>query len=235
MAKSQKTAKKQAANAKNRQKDISPDGQHIQAFPPNEIRDMKTAISDNEDEFKRLADNRMTADERRRKVGAGAKNYGFIDKVSDIATSNPEFAKLFDISDLKNCIRNIEDCRDVVILLQSFSRLVSNAMMVYSDEAYSMALLYYNSAKEIARRGDPNAMEVFRALQKFFHRTKPKSDKPTVKKAKRDFNAIVKGTRDGEVYAENEKARMVGGKRVIVDKTRNNKDSFKETDEGEVV
>jgi hypothetical protein len=234
MAKIKSNRKGKASLPKKTQPKGTQQEQFVQAFPPGEIKNMKTFIQETMDEFKQLADNNMTASERRRKVGAGVRNYGFIDKASDLAISNPNLATLFNVLDLKNCIRNIEDCRDIVILLQTFARMVSNTMMLYSDEAYSMALLYYNSAKEMSRRGDPNAIEIFRTLQQFFHRTKHSATNPTIKDTEHNANALIEGTREGEMYVKNEKARTVGGKRVIIDKTRSNKDTFKETEEGEI-
>jgi hypothetical protein len=196
---------------------------------------MKAFIQETMDEFKQLADSNLTAEQRRRKVGAGVRNYGFIDKVSDIAASNPEYVQFFNINDLKNCIRNIEDCRDIVILLQTFARMASNAMMVYSDEAYSMALLYYNSTKEMSRRGDPGAMEIYRTLQTFFKKRRNTAAELTAKELEKDIHGLIKGTKDGKIVIENEKPRIVGGKHLVVDKTRSNKNAFREVEEGEIV
>ncbi|MDR2727966.1 MAG: hypothetical protein LBB56_02450 [Chitinispirillales bacterium] len=220
--------------AKTGNRPLKPDEYAVDALSPNYIRDIKENITESIDLFTELSDNDLTLSQRRRKVGAGVRNYGFIDKTSDLATSNPEFAKLFNIQDLKNCIRNIEDCRDIVILLQTLARMVSNSMMVYSDEAYSLALLYYNSAREMSRRGDPNAIEVFRALQTFFRRTRRANAEPSAKAIEKDLHALIKGTKDGKIVVENEKPRVVGGKRLLVDRTRNNKAAFKEVEEGEI-
>jgi hypothetical protein len=97
------------------------------------------------EDFKDISNNTLTPLQRKRKIGAGIRNYGFIDKVSDLAAANPNYAQFFKITDLKNCIRNIEDCREIIILLQAFMRMVSNTMIVYSDDAFSMALIYYNA------------------------------------------------------------------------------------------
>jgi hypothetical protein len=40
-------------------------------------------------------DNNLTATQRRRKIGAGVRNYGFIEKVADLAAANPEYAQFF--------------------------------------------------------------------------------------------------------------------------------------------
>ena len=58
------------------------------------------------------------------------------------------------------------------------------------------------------------------------------TDEPTQKKAKRDFNAVLKGKKNGKVGAENIKPKLTGGKREIIDETFKDSAQFKETDEG---
>jgi hypothetical protein len=247
MAKKPTATKKKAAATKNRKSVSNATGRNnakqqfgIDLLNPNYVKNIKKEINDSMEAFEEMSKNNLTAAERRRKVGAGTKNYGFIDKVSDIASEKTEYAQLFSITDLKSCIRNIEDCRDIVLLLQSFARMVGNAMIVYSDAAYSMALLYYNSVKEMSRRGDPNAMEIYRDLQQFFHRPRHSSDKPTIKGTERNLDALLNGTRSGEIYVEGEKAQTIAGKRKIVDKTQRNRRGAinraltEETEDGEV-
>jgi hypothetical protein len=237
-AKKQATvAKKQPTAAKKKASSPPPQEEIIIALPPSKMAQIIEVVDEYMNEFRELSENNLTAMERRRKIGAGIKNYGFIDKASDLALSNPNYANFFNVQDLKNAIRNIELCRDLLVLLQSFARLVSNSMMVYSDEAYSMALLFYNNLKGVARRGDPIAMELLRALQPFFKRSKHTAAEPTAKELERDVHALIHGTKDGKIVIENEKARTIGGKHLIVDKTRSNKDkgAWKETEEEEIV
>jgi hypothetical protein len=237
MKKQQSKAKKTASNGK---KSSAPatkattKANGISLLDPPELKEIKDVVQDCVGRFKELADNNLNALQRRRKIGAGIRNYGFIDKVSDLAAANPEYAKFFDIQDLKNSIRNIEECRDLLILLQTFARMVSNTMMIYSDDAYNMSLLFYNMVKELSKRGDPGAMEIFKALQSFFKRPKRISAEPTAKEIERDLHSLIKGTKDGKIVVESEKPRIVGGKRLLVDRTRNNKNAFKETEEGEI-
>jgi hypothetical protein len=235
-AKKQATvAKKQPAAAKKKAASPSQQDDSVIALSPSKMAQIIEVVDEYMNEFRGLSENNLTSMERRRKIGAGIRNYGFIDKASDLALSNPNYANFFNVQDLKNAIRNIELCRDLLVLLQSFARLVSNSMMVYSDEAYSMALLFYNNLKGVARRGDPIAMELLRALQSFFKRSKHVGTEPTEKELERDFHSLIHGTKDGKIVIENEKPRIVGGKHLVVDKTRSNKGAFKETVEGEIV
>jgi hypothetical protein len=184
------------------------------------------------EDFRDVANNNLSAIQRRRKIGAGIRNYGFIEKVADLAEANPQFAQFFRPADLRNAVRNFDMCREIVLLLQSFSRMVSNTMLVYSNEGFSMSLIYYNSVKEMSRRGDPSAMELFRALQPFFKRPKRASAEPTEKELERDLHALIHGKKDGKIVIENVKPKLVGGKHKVVDEKFADSAQFKETDEG---
>jgi hypothetical protein len=55
-----------------------------------------------------------------------------------------------------------------------------------------------------------------------------------MKDSERKAHALIKGTEEGEMIIKSEKPHLVGGKRVVIDKTRNNKNTFKKTEEGEI-
>jgi len=205
----------------------------VELLPPQLIEDTIESLRNLMDDFSEITRNNLTALQRRRKIGAGIRNYGFIDKASDLAEANPRFVQFFRIENLKNAIRNIENCREIVILLQSFARVVSNSMMVFSDEAYTMALIFYNLVREMSRRGDPEAMEIFNALRPFFRRTRHTSAEPTDKQIERDLHALIKGHADGKIVVENETPKITGGTRKVVDEVRRGRAAIKETLEEE--
>jgi hypothetical protein len=208
---------------------------NVSLINPGEMSRIKGQIERLMSEFRNISDNNLTLAQRRRKIGAGIRNYGFIDKASDLADANPQYAQFFDPVALKSAIRNIEMCREIVILLQSFTRMVSNSMMVYSDEAFSMALIFYNSVKELARRGDPEAIQLFRALQPFFRRPRRTGTEPTVKELERDLHALIHGKADGKIIVENERPKTSSGKRLLIDEVSRSRAAFKETEEAEIV
>ena len=57
------------------------------------------------------------------------------------------------IFSLRFTLTKIEVCRDLAVVLRAFARAVINTMLVYSDDAYSMALIFYNMVSEMSRRG----------------------------------------------------------------------------------
>jgi hypothetical protein len=219
------------AVAKQVQTDSGIHDHRIELLPTNLMEDTIEGITSLMNDFVDVADNNLTALQRRRKRGPGVRNYGFIDKVSDLAEANPQYAQFFRLSDLKNCIRNIEMCRDLLILLQAFARAVSNTMLIYSDDAFTMALIYYNMVREMSRRGDPIAMELFNTLRIFFRRTKRITAEPTEKELERDIHSLLHGKKDGRIVIENITPKASGGGRKVVDDVHKSKAMIKESAE----
>jgi hypothetical protein len=208
------------------------DEYRVDLLPQDIMEDTKESIQNLMEGFRNVSSNNLNAIQRRRKIGAGIRNYGFIEKVADFAETKPQFAQFFSPVDLRNCVRNFDICREIALLLQSFARMVSNTMLVYSDEGFGMSLIYYNSVKEMARRGDPSAMELLRALQPFFKRPKRSSEEPTEKELERDLHSLIHGKKDGKIVVENIKPKLTGGVHKIVDEKFNDGGKFKETEQG---
>jgi len=161
-------------------------------------------------------------------------NYGFIDKVSDIATAYPEYAGFINVTDLKNAIRNIEACRDLFALMQSFARAISNTMLIYSTEAFRLALDYYDQVKLRANRGDPTAIELYRILRTCFRRSRHPSAEPTAKEIERDVHAILTHKKDGEILVKGTAPKLTAGKTEAVEDIRTGRIAAKVTEEVEV-
>ena len=187
------------------------DGQQIDLLPNGLMQDTILNLKSLMEDFREVSENYLNRIQRRRKIGAGIRNYGFIEKVADLAAANPQFAQFFRTQDLRNCITNFDVCRDIAILLQSFTRLVTNTMLVYSDEAYGMSLIFYNNVKELSRRGNPTAMELFRTLQPFFKRTRRDTGTLTEKETMREEKALLHGKKDGRLIIENISPKLTGG------------------------
>jgi len=174
--------------------------------------------------------------DRRRKSGPGIRRYGFIDKTSDLALANQQFAPaLFDADDLKDLVRNIELTRNLLNYLQQYARLTQDCLLVLGDQAYSMALLYYQAVRELARRNVPGAEMVFRALEPFFRHRRPTGEEPpTEPEVERDVRALLHGRKEGEIIIRNEADRVIKGNRTVIDETHKAKGAFKSTEKGEI-
>ncbi|MDR0444060.1 MAG: hypothetical protein LBH44_11710 [Treponema sp.] len=207
----------------------------IDQLPPLAVNSIATDISNLSADCKELFNDNMNALQRKRKIGAGIRNYGFIDKVSDLASSNPRFAQFFDVEDLKNCLRNVEILRDFILALRAIERMMTNSMLIYSDDAYGFALIYYNMVKEMSKRGDPEAIELYKSLQVYFKRKhKPLSAEPTIKELEHDIHAVLHGTKDGTIEISGKSPKVIAGKRTVIDDVHKSKAMFKETEEGQV-
>jgi len=176
----------------------------------------------------------LTTAERLRLLGSGVRRYGFIDKVSDIAEANPEFAPPFyDGTTLKTLIRKIEILRNLSAALAQMQRITDDVLLQVSDEAFQMALGYYNTVREAARRRQPGAQAVFNVLRLFFRRGRLTGDEPTEHEVERDVKALLHGKKDGEIVIKNERPHMTGGARKVIDETHRDRVALKETVEEE--
>jgi hypothetical protein len=177
-------------------------------------------------------ENSITDSQRRSLLGSGVRRYGFIDKVSDIATTNSVFIPPFlSISELKSLMRIIEVERGISAALQQMLRINNDNLLTRGDLAYQMALMYYNSVRDASRRRIQGAKAIFEELRSFFKRTKRITDEPTENEVERDVKALLKGKKDGKIVIENERPHLTGGKHLVVDETRKDKAAFKETEE----
>ena len=203
----------------------------VERFASCDVNRVKSYLKDAEDQFRLMSDRDLTLSQRRSKVGAGIRNYGFIVKAAELVAENPQFALLFNAEILNNCIYNFDESRNINVTLQSMVRQTSNSMLTYSDEAYSLSLIFYNSVKELARRGNPDAITLYRQLQPFFRRRNPEhgSKPPTEHETLRDAKALLHGHKDGKIVIENERPHLSEGKRIIVDETHRDKANLKET------
>jgi len=177
-------------------------------------------IVDAMNDFMQHYNQRLKPSERNRKVGSGTKNLGFIEKVTSISFDANEFAPLlFETETLRRRIKEIEIKRNILVALQSFSRFVSDSMLISSDEAYKLSLIYYNITKELSRRRNPDAQVIYSSLKPFFKKTRRKPHDPTQKEIIRDAKALIHGKKDGKIIIKNERPHLEGGKFEVIDTT----------------
>ena len=200
---------------------------NVELIPPAVATEILQQINVLHAEWDNITSNNLTLLQRRRQTGPGNSNYGFVDKVSDIAIANPEYAQYISIADLKNAIRNVEESRDILVALQAFSRSVSNAMLTYSTEAFRIALAYYNQVKLQKNQGDPTAIELFRILENRFRRPRKTPRAETNKQIERDVHDILTHKKDGEVIVRGNTPKLVRGKTEVIDDVHKGKAEIK--------
>jgi hypothetical protein len=209
----------------------------INGFDSLEIKTVIDEIIQALSRFRAMSDEMLRPRERQRLIGAGIRNLGFLQKAGELAQANPRFAQLFELQSLNNCLFNIDCCRNIVVDLNGFERRVRDSMMVYSDEAYSMALMFYNTVKEMTRRGDGDAKVIFEMLRPFFKTRGNRSktpEKPSEKQIRRDVRALLHGKKDGEIIVKGHAKHETAGEHTVVDDTFKPSGTFKETVHGNI-
>ena len=205
---------------------------HDETLPPSsEWEDILGIVDALRDRFMEDSPNSSLSEaERRRLRGSGVRRYGFIDKVSDLAGVNSAFIPPFmSLSELKNLIRQIEVFRDISSILQQMLRITTDNLLMTGDEAFRLALMYYNSVRDAARRRVPGADALFKILQLFFRRPRNTSEEPTESELERDIRALLHGHKDGKIVIENERPVKSRGKRIVLDEVHSGHAAVKET------
>jgi len=201
----------------------------------NDLIQIKADVLQMLDALENAMDFNLSTVERKRKRGSGIKRYGFLDKVSDVASDNMQFApQMFSDTALKNILRRIEELRNILLAINQFGRTINDLLLIAGDEAFQLALIYYNSVRELARRRVPGAEQTFRILQPFFRHGRRPDEEPTEEEVETDVRALLHGKKDGKIVIEHEKPHLVGGKHVVIDETHKDKREFKETEQGEI-
>ena len=163
----------------------------------------------------------LTPLQRRRFLASGVRRYGFLDKVFDVSENNMEFAPAaFDRNVFYQALRAIEELRNILVAIDQLRTVVDDHLLQVGDRAFRLALIYYNTVRDLARAGVPGARDVFLAINLFFRRGRIKDgSEPTEREALRDVRGLLRGTRDGEIEIESHRAAAAGRERLIVDET----------------
>jgi hypothetical protein len=173
----------------------------------------------------------LTGTDRRRLVGVGVRNNGFIDKAFDIARDNPQFMPAhFDVNALNQNMTDLENLRQLMWTLQQFLQVVNNAFMVHADSCYRDALRIYGSLQEQARNRVDGAEPLFRALRTFFSKTRRQpADEETEMELERHIKQLIHGKADGEIVIKNEAPQIGGGLHEVIDNVHKDRSAFKGT------
>jgi hypothetical protein len=185
------------------------------------------------------SDSALTGTERMRLIGAGVRNYGFIEKAWDIVRENPQFVPAnFSAAEFHANIVALDNYRQLHWVLEKFLQAVNEAMLLRGDASFRNALFVYRNLQAQSRARVHGAEPLYRALLRFFRRRRPAEEleetEPTMKQLERDFNKMVHGKEDGEFIIKNEKPRIVGGVHEVIDNVHKGKTAFKGTAEGEI-
>jgi len=196
--------------------------------------DVFTGLDDALRALRVLFPEHLTPAERRRLMGAGTKRYGFIDRTMDYAEEYPQFAPgYYSQADLVQNKTDIEQLRDLQIIAEQITRLISGALLICGNRAYNLALMYYGSVRELSNRNVPGALEIYQKLKQAYLRSRSQNgeDEPTEEEIEEDVRALLHGKKDGEIVIKNERPHLVGGKREVIDEVHKERVVAKEVRE----
>jgi hypothetical protein len=193
----------------------------------NELNEIKTTLDDYAAHLRAL--------DRKRLNGVGIKKQGFIERVAEYATTNPEFFPHYlTLDKFREDNEYFIGFRNLFDTCKQIQEIIWNITMQASDVVYTDALEYYASVREAAKRRVDAAETIFNDLYPFFKHKRAAGEEPTEKELKRDINSLLHGKRDGKIVVENVKPKTTGGIRKVVDEKFNDTAAYKETDEGEI-
>jgi hypothetical protein len=165
----------------------------------------------------------FTPADRERLIGAGIKNFGFIQTAYAHAAANSAFVPPYlDMAEFSEAVRNVEAKRVLAALLDQFSKTVSDSMLADNDSAFHDALDFYHSVRQAAKNRVPGAEVEFNVLKPYFKRGKSahSADEPTEAQIERDLRGLLHGTKEGKIVVENENPQAARGTRTVVDTAR---------------
>ena len=166
----------------------------------------------------------LRALDRMRHNGVGIHRQGFIERALLLAQENPEYLPHWlSVQKFETDHELFVALRALAAALKQLQELSWNITVEAADMAFTDALEFYSQVQDAARRRVDSAEALYEDLHPFFRRG-PLQDEngepaPTQKKAKRDFNAVMKGKKEGKVGVKNIKPKIAGGKREIIDET----------------
>jgi len=219
------TAKKKSAPTSKQTKTATAKKAESKAGPPNQTFDNTMDLIEHDldailDMFMRVSNlfSNLSPAERARLIGAGVRNYGFIEKARDIARDNPAFLPPnFDIDQFSADLQSFDKVRQVFLIAEKLETIAADKMLLMSNDLYRESLRVYNTLKEQSRARVAGARDLFMALETFFKKRRPSDRPPTEKQEIRKAEGIIKGTVDGEMFLKNEKAKKTGGVHEVIE------------------
>lgn len=111
----------------------------------------------------------LSPEERRQLLKMGDKTVSFVEKTLDYVKSNPEFVPAY--MNVLEFEKDATAVKNLVSMLNPITQIeqgVDDTEMLAGSEAYTAALIYYNSVKQAAKNNIPNAAAIYDDLSKRF-------------------------------------------------------------------
>ncbi len=104
----------------------------------------------------------LSADDRKSLLKMSDKSVAFVNKIVDYSTTNPEFIPPYlSVADMKIDVDAVTQLQPLFKLVQQVADNLDDTVMLSGSEAYTAALLYYNSVKQAMKGNVPNAKTIY--------------------------------------------------------------------------
>jgi hypothetical protein len=111
----------------------------------------------------------LSPDERQRMLKMGDKTVSFVDKTLDYVKSNPEFVPTYmNVLEFEKDATAVKNLMSMLNPVVQIEQGINDTEMLAGSEAYTAALIYYNSVKQAAKNNIPNAAAIYDDLSKRF-------------------------------------------------------------------
>ena len=108
----------------------------------------------------------LTPDERKKKAKMGDKTVTFVEKTTEYAVTNPEFAPSFlNVEDLLIDFKAVGDLTQIIRPLEQLVSKLGDTILLSGSEALMGGLMYYSSVKQANKSNIPNAKTIFEDLK----------------------------------------------------------------------
>lgn len=111
----------------------------------------------------------LSPDERQKMLKMGDKTVSFVEKTLDYVKSNPEFVPVYmNVGEFEKDTVAVKNLVGMLNPIMQLEQGINDTEMLAGSEAYTAALIYYNSVKQAAKNNIPNAAAIYDDLSKRF-------------------------------------------------------------------
>ncbi len=111
----------------------------------------------------------LTPQDRKELTKMGDKTIAFVQKSLEYAEKNPTLVPTYlNLTEAKSDLSLTQDLNNILNQISTLQRAIEDTMMVAGSEAYTAALVFYNSVKGASRVNVPGSEAIHKDLQERF-------------------------------------------------------------------
>ncbi|HOF33918.1 MAG TPA: hypothetical protein PK624_09005 [Spirochaetota bacterium] len=109
----------------------------------------------------------LNADEKKELPKMGDKTYAFVQKACEHCVQNPDLVPQFlDLDEFKRDVSAFEKLRGIKSQVSQIAEALSDTQTLSGSDAYSAALMFYNTVKTAKKTNVPKAGSIYDDLSK---------------------------------------------------------------------